>query len=133
MTPVAFSVTPCIYRVVCFVQTKMSLQLYQVDQKSYLLDFKTLNTLDHPDAAKVSITCLSHHSGCIKHDHMFSHQWAESNDVFCTVQVKRMTCMSSSSYRQSEEGKFPITASTNMHPYTTCSHTLFDLTFTRAL
>lgn len=33
--------------------TKMSLQLYQVDQKSYLLDFKCLNTLDHPDAAKV--------------------------------------------------------------------------------
>ena len=31
----------------------MSLQLYQVDQKSYLLDFKTLNTSDHPDAAKV--------------------------------------------------------------------------------
>jgi hypothetical protein len=31
----------------------MSLQLYQVDQKSYLLDFKSLNTLDHPDADRV--------------------------------------------------------------------------------
>ena len=34
-------------------QTRMSLQLYQVDQKSYLLDFKSLNTLDHPDADRV--------------------------------------------------------------------------------
>ena len=33
----------------------MSLQLYQVDQKSYLLDFKTLNIHDHPDAAKVRL------------------------------------------------------------------------------
>jgi 5'-AMP-activated protein kinase catalytic alpha subunit len=33
--------------------TKMSLQLYQVDQKSYLLDFKSLNTPDHPDAKRV--------------------------------------------------------------------------------
>lgn len=32
---------------------KMSLQLYQVDQKSYLLDFKSLNTVDHPDAKRV--------------------------------------------------------------------------------
>jgi len=32
---------------------KMSLQLYQVDAKSYLLDFKSLDTVDHPDAAKV--------------------------------------------------------------------------------
>eukprot|EP00914_Ancora_sagittata_P001468 GHVO01003795.1.p1 GENE.GHVO01003795.1~~GHVO01003795.1.p1 ORF type:complete len:543 (+),score=66.28 GHVO01003795.1:133-1761(+) len=32
---------------------KMTLQLYQVDQKSYLLDFKSLNTSDHPDAARV--------------------------------------------------------------------------------
>lgn len=32
---------------------KMSLQLYQVDQKSFLLDFKSLNTQDHPDAARV--------------------------------------------------------------------------------
>jgi len=31
----------------------MSLQLYQVDQKSFLLDFKSLNTQDHPDAARV--------------------------------------------------------------------------------
>ncbi|ELU05209.1 hypothetical protein CAPTEDRAFT_227168 [Capitella teleta] len=31
---------------------KMTLQLYQVDQKSYLLDFKSLNTSDHPDAAR---------------------------------------------------------------------------------
>ena len=31
----------------------MSLQLYQVDQKSYLLDFKSLNTTDHPDARRV--------------------------------------------------------------------------------
>lgn len=31
----------------------MSLQLYQVDQKSYLLDFKSLNTQDHPDAKRV--------------------------------------------------------------------------------
>lgn len=31
----------------------MSLQLYQVDQKSYLLDFKSLNTVDHPDAKRV--------------------------------------------------------------------------------
>ena len=36
-----------------FLQIKMSLQLYQVDQKSYLLDFKSLNTQDHPDAARV--------------------------------------------------------------------------------
>eukprot|EP00918_Siedleckia_nematoides_P071616 GHVU01156429.1.p1 GENE.GHVU01156429.1~~GHVU01156429.1.p1 ORF type:complete len:373 (+),score=43.47 GHVU01156429.1:461-1579(+) len=32
---------------------KMSLQLYQVDQKSFLLDFKALNTVDHPDAQRV--------------------------------------------------------------------------------
>jgi 5'-AMP-activated protein kinase catalytic alpha subunit len=32
---------------------KMSLQLYQVDQKSYLLDFKSLNTAEHPDAKRV--------------------------------------------------------------------------------
>jgi len=32
---------------------KMTLQLYQVDQKSYLLDFKSLNTVDHPDAKRV--------------------------------------------------------------------------------
>jgi 5'-AMP-activated protein kinase catalytic alpha subunit len=32
---------------------KMSLQLYQVDAKSFLLDFKSLDTVDHPDAAKV--------------------------------------------------------------------------------
>ena len=31
----------------------MSLQLYQVDQKSFLLDFKSLNTVDHPDAKRV--------------------------------------------------------------------------------
>lgn len=31
----------------------MSLQLYQVDQKNYLLDFKSLDTQDHPDAARV--------------------------------------------------------------------------------
>lgn len=31
----------------------MSLQLYQVDQKNYLLDFKSLDTVDHPDAARV--------------------------------------------------------------------------------
>jgi len=35
------------------MQIKMSLQLYQVDQKSFLLDFKSLNTQDHPDAARV--------------------------------------------------------------------------------
>jgi len=39
--------------VVAVVQVKMSLQLYQVDQKSFLLDFKSLNTQDHPDAARV--------------------------------------------------------------------------------
>lgn len=32
---------------------KMGLQLYQVDGKSYLLDFKNLHTSDHPDALKV--------------------------------------------------------------------------------
>ncbi|KAK2167663.1 hypothetical protein LSH36_25g00008 [Paralvinella palmiformis] len=32
---------------------KMTLQLYQVDQKSFLLDFKSLNTMDHPDATRV--------------------------------------------------------------------------------
>jgi 5'-AMP-activated protein kinase catalytic alpha subunit len=32
---------------------KMSLQLYQVDAKSFLLDFKSLDMVDHPDAAKV--------------------------------------------------------------------------------
>ena len=32
---------------------KMSLQLYQVDQKNYLLDFKSLDTVDHPDATRV--------------------------------------------------------------------------------
>jgi len=31
----------------------MSLQLYQVDQKNYLLDFKSLDIADHPDAARV--------------------------------------------------------------------------------
>jgi len=31
----------------------MTLQLYQVDQKSFLLDFKSLNTMDHPDATRV--------------------------------------------------------------------------------
>ena len=36
-------------------QVKMSLQLYQVDQKSFLLDFKSLNTVDHPDAKRVEI------------------------------------------------------------------------------
>lgn len=35
------------------LQVKMSLQLYQVDQKNYLLDFKSLNNADHPDAARV--------------------------------------------------------------------------------
>jgi len=29
--------------VVCMAQVKMSLQLYQVDQKNYLLDFKSLD------------------------------------------------------------------------------------------
>ncbi|KAI0242451.1 5'-AMP-activated protein kinase catalytic subunit alpha-2 [Lamellibrachia satsuma] len=38
---------------------KMSLQLYQVDQKSYLLDFKSLNTLDHPDAKRVKRMTLA--------------------------------------------------------------------------
>ena len=37
----------------------MSLQLYQVDQKSYLLDFKSLNTLDHPDAKRVKRMTLA--------------------------------------------------------------------------
>ena len=32
---------------------KVGLQLYQVDHKNFLLDFKNLNTTDHPDAAKV--------------------------------------------------------------------------------
>ena len=47
----------------------MSLQLYQVDQKSFLLDFKSLNTQDHPDAARVkrmtraSMTVMSDSSG----------------------------------------------------------------------
>ena len=40
-------------------QVKMSLQLYQVDQKSYLLDFKSLNTLDHPDAKRVKRMTLA--------------------------------------------------------------------------
>lgn len=41
---------------------KMSLQLYQVDQRSYLLDFKSLNTQDHPDQQKVtSMTRQSMH------------------------------------------------------------------------
>lgn len=31
-----------------FVQSKMNLQLYQVDQKSYLLDFKSLTGLPEP-------------------------------------------------------------------------------------
>lgn len=31
---------------VCVLQSKMSLQLYQVDQKSYLLDFKSLSNVD---------------------------------------------------------------------------------------
>ena len=31
----------------------MGLQLYQVDGKSYLLDFKNLHTSEHPDALKV--------------------------------------------------------------------------------
>lgn len=35
------------------IQIKMSLQLYQVDQKNYLLDFKSLDIADHPDAARV--------------------------------------------------------------------------------
>jgi len=35
------------------IQVKMSLQLYQVDQKNYLLDFKSLDIADHPDAARV--------------------------------------------------------------------------------
>ena len=31
----------------------MSLQLYQVDTRNCLLDFKSLNTMDHPDARRV--------------------------------------------------------------------------------
>ena len=31
----------------------MGLQLYQVDGKSYLLDFKNLHTSEHPDAMRV--------------------------------------------------------------------------------
>lgn len=34
-------------------QVKMGLQLYQVDGKSYLLDFKNLHTSEHPDAMRV--------------------------------------------------------------------------------
>ena len=32
---------------------KMSLQLYRVDQKNYLLDFMSLDSQDHPDAQRV--------------------------------------------------------------------------------
>ena len=32
----------------CGVQMRMSLQLYQVDQKSYLLDFKSLSAIREP-------------------------------------------------------------------------------------
>ena len=31
----------------------MGLQLYQVDTRNCLLDFKSLNTMDHPDARRV--------------------------------------------------------------------------------
>ena len=40
-------------RTCCIFQAKMGLQLYQVDHKSFLLDFKSLNTGEHPDATRV--------------------------------------------------------------------------------
>jgi len=43
---------------------KLSVQLYQVDQKNYLLDFKSLDAAEHPDAVRVQrmvhlATCAS--------------------------------------------------------------------------
>lgn len=38
---------------------KLILQLYQVDAKSFLLDFKSLNVTDHPDAARVRRMTIS--------------------------------------------------------------------------
>ena len=37
------------------MQTKIGLQLYQVDQKSYLLDFKSLAPLDFEEATALQI------------------------------------------------------------------------------
>lgn len=39
----------------CCLQPKMSLQLYQVDQKSYLLDFKSLVDEDNGNASLISL------------------------------------------------------------------------------
>ena len=51
------------------LQIKMSLQLYQVDHKNYLLDFKSLDTQDHPDAARVKrMTKASMHSSMSSED-----------------------------------------------------------------
>jgi len=41
----------------------MSLQLYQVDQKNYLLDFKSLDIADHPDAARVKRMTIASMTG----------------------------------------------------------------------
>jgi len=41
----------------------MSLQLYQVDQKNYLLDFKSLDIADHPDAARVKRMTIASMAG----------------------------------------------------------------------
>jgi len=37
-------------------QSKMSLQLYQVDQRSFLLDFKSLNNVDISDSPSNSLS-----------------------------------------------------------------------------
>ena len=39
--------------VIIFYQVKMGLQLYEVENKNYLLDFKSLDMEDHPDAVAV--------------------------------------------------------------------------------
>ena len=46
----------CILFFFFFLQTKIGLQLYQVDQKSYLLDFKSLAPLDFEESTALSPT-----------------------------------------------------------------------------
>jgi len=59
--------------------TRMSLQLYQVDQKSYLLDFKSLNTTDHPDASRVKRMTRASMASSNNEDSM--HESMEIDDI----------------------------------------------------
>ena len=67
----------------------MSLQLYQVDQKNYLLDFKSLDTVDHPDAARVKrMTKASMSAG----DDNNAGRFKMVTILLCWTLVKNLSC-----------------------------------------